>query len=412
VHADGEVWNGTQWSVRSALVRKWNHRFPYDDRSLQLRCVDGGAVHSPLPARMCPGNHRWIQLVFDSFLLQQGTTSMLDARDAMLAADTMRFGGQDLKVMWAAFARRGMGKGASTRNGDDGQPRASFASPRARNAVLRFRGPAGGQVYVGQYQARVTPVADLSPKSDLDATVRFPPGRYRLLYASPRTGFTRFTVQLKPGQHLSYRIPAQPNLASAARGASVIASSTGSLNPAALLDGSENTNWGGVNADGTDVDARHPFVTVDLAGRRHRIHRVQVSALLHPAPASPTDVPLARDPDPDSGSRFTALRRFAIEVCVRRCGAASAHWERVYTSPANAFPAVTPRPVAPNLTLRSFRLPHPVRASAVRLVALENQCTGYAGYAGEQDDDPTNDTDCKTASDRGSIVHAAELEVY
>jgi hypothetical protein len=67
--------------------------------------------------------------------------------------------------------------------------------------------------------------------------------------------------------------------------------------------------------------------------------------------------------------------------------------------------------VAPNLTLRSFEVPA-TRAAAVRLVALENQCTGFAGYAGEQDADPSNATDCKTASDRGSIVHAAELQVY
>ena len=50
--------------------------------------------------------------------------------------------------------------------------------------------------------------------------------------------------------------------------------------------------------------------------------------------------------------------------------------------------------------------------SADGLVTLENQCTGYEGYAGEQDTDPTNATDCKTASDRGTIVHAAELQVY
>ena len=52
------------------------------------------------------------------------------------------------------------------------------------------------------------------------------------------------------------------------------------------------------------------------------------------------------------------------------------------------------------------------RAAAIRLVVLENQCTGYAGYAGEQDNDPANATDCKTASDRGTIVHAAELQVF
>lgn len=33
-------------------------------------------------------------------------------------------------------------------------------------------------------------------------------------------------------------------------------------------------------------------------------------------------------------------------------------------------------------------------------VALENQCTGFAGYAGELDDDPLNDADCAEGSDR------------
>ena len=67
--------------------------------------------------------------------------------------------------------------------------------------------------------------------------------------------------------------------------------------------------------------------------------------------------------------------------------------------------------MAPNLVLRSFDGPD-TRAAAIRLVALENQCTGYSGYAGEQDDDPTNATDCKTASDRGQSVRAAELQVF
>jgi hypothetical protein len=37
--------------------------------------------------------------------------------------------------------------------------------------------------------------------------------------------------------------------------------------------------------------------------------------------------------------------------------------------------------------------------------------TPYAGYAGEQDADPLTTTDRKTGSDRGTIVHAAELQV-
>ena len=106
--------------------------------------------------------------------------------------------------------------------------------------------------------------------------------------------------------------------------------------------------------------------------------------MLRPAPPGPLDAVglLAdADDDPDSGARFTALRRFAVEVCTTGCSAANATWKRIYTSPADAFPGVAPRPVAPNLTLRTFDVPD-TSASAVRLVALENQCTGRAGVRG------------------------------
>ncbi|GAB3786797.1 M36 family metallopeptidase [Nocardioides ungokensis] len=407
VHADGEIWNGTQWQVRQALVKKWNARFPYDDRGLQLKCAQAGPTRSPLPPSRCPGNRRWIQLVFDAFLLQQGATSMLDARDAMIAADTMRFGGRDRTVLWNAFARRGMGAGASTPNADSGQPTPSFASPRARNATVTFRSPAAGKLYVGRYEARVTPVADTVRRSKLGNVVHLVPGRHQMLFTSKGRGFTRFAVAVKPGEHRTVRLHAPRNLASGPGGAKVIGASAGSLNPKLLIDGTEGTAWGGVSD--SNVDATHPYVDVDLAGRVHRVRRVQVSAMLDPAPSSGTEVPLAADPD--TGSRFTALRQFALEACLRHCSSDRATWKRFYTSPADAFPALRPRPVAPNLLLRSFKVPA-TRAAAIRFVALENQCTGFRGYAGEQDADPTNDTDCKTASDRGSIVHAAELQVY
>ncbi|WP_109507567.1 M36 family metallopeptidase [Nocardioides speluncae] len=408
VHADGEIWNGTMWDVRQALVRKWNARYPATNRSLQLACAQGSATRSPLPASRCPGNRRWVQLMFDSFLLQQGATSMLDARDALLAADRMRFGGANQTVLWNAFAKRGMGSDARTPNADSGAVTAGFASPKASNARVAFKAGVGGRVYVGHYEARVSPVADTVRGTRLDNVVRLTPGRYQLLFQARGHGFKRFTVTVKPGERRTVAISAPRNLASKTAGAKVIAASPGSINTASLIDDTEATNWAGIN-DGTNVDARHPFVTVDLAGGVHTVKRVQVSAMLRPAPASPTDLPLAADPD--SGSRFTALRRFALEACVSSCASPGARWKRFYTSSANAFPAVKPRPVAPNLILRGFDVPD-VRAAAIRLVALENQCTGYSGYAGDQDDDPLNDTDCKSASDRGQSVRAAELQVY
>jgi hypothetical protein len=422
VHADGEIWNGTQWDVRQALVRKWDARFPYRDKALQKRCAMGPEGGAPLPASKCPGNRRWLQLMFDAFLLQQGATSMLDARDAMLAADRMRFGGANQKALWLAFARNGMGKDAATKGGDDGQPKPGFQAAGTRSATVTFapkavdrknRPVAAGKVYVGRWEARATPVADTLGKTRLDRVVRLAPGTYDVLFAGKGYGLKRTKLTVRAGQRLTARFPVESNLASKARGAKVVGSSAGSLNAGFLIDDTEATNWAGVNAE-KSVDAKHPFVVVDLAGGRQTIRSARVSAMLRPATGSGGDLPLAQD-DPDSGSRFTALRKFALDVCVesRRndCTSDKARWKRVYTSAGNAFPSVRPRPVAPTLALRGFDVPDVV-ATHVRLVALENQCTGFGGYAGELDNDPSNATDCKEGSDRDLSVRAAELQLF
>jgi extracellular elastinolytic metalloproteinase len=417
VHADGEIWNATMWRVRQALVAKYDARFPYRDKALQLRCAEGSGAASPLPADKCPGNRRWVQLMFDSFLLQQGSTSMLDARDALIAADQMRFGGANRTELWRAFARSGMGVKARTPDADAGNVTPSFAAPGG-NRTVAFRPtlPNGdkvaGRIYLGTYEARATRLADTLPGSKNGHKESITPGTYPAVFKSAETGLTRFTLKVKPGEGVLTRtIDVRTNLAGSHNGATIAEASSGSLNAPLLIDGTEETNWAGVN-ETANVDEQNPFVTVDLAGSSaKRISRVVVSAMLRPAAPGPTDaVPLAQDDDPDSGSRFTALRRFAIEVCATGCTEPSG-WKRVFTSAADAFPAVAPRPTAPDLNFRSFTFDS-VPAKQVRLVALENQCTGYAGYAGEQDEDPLNDTDCKTASDRGLSVRAAELEVF
>lgn len=409
VHADGEIWNGTLWEVRQALVDAYDASFDYEDAALQLQCAQATKTASPTPAGACPGNRRWLQLIFDSFLLQQGATSMLDARDAMIAADQMRFAGANRDLLWRAFARRGMGDGASVTSGDDHEPVPSFAAPGAGNSTVTFATTGESRLYVGDFEARVSPVADTVGSTPLGASAEFTAGDYDLLAVSPDHGFTRFTLSVPAGGgDIAVRVADDLNVASAAAGATVIGATEGSLNPEHLIDGTEATNWGGVTAD--NVDVSNPSVAVDLAGATQTVRRVNVSAYLTPAPASDDPVPLAQD-DPDSGSRFTALRQFALEACTADCGSASATWARFYTSPADAFPSVKPRPVAPTLTMRGFDVPD-TEAAAVRLVTLHNQCTGGPDYAGEQDADPVNDTDCATASDRGTIVHAAELQVF
>jgi extracellular elastinolytic metalloproteinase len=409
VHADGEIWNAVQYDVRQALVRKYDARFPADNKALQLRCAAGTGTNSPLPAERCPGNRRWVQLMFDGFLLQQGATSMLDARDSMLAADRMRFDGANQRTLWTAFARNGMGVDASTPNADSHQPKPGYQAPGVEPGTVTFvaktgDGKAAGRFFVSRYEARVTPVADTLKGTKLDSTVRFVPGTYDLLFQGEGIGIHRSRFTVKAGQRVTKVVKVSKNLASRDSGAKVVGSSAGSVNASALIDDTEATNWAGVNeADSVDAKGRNPFVVVDLAGGRQTVSRVQVSAMLRPAGEDASD--------PDSGSRFTALRKFAIEVCTSGCATKQAKWKRIFTSSDNAFPAVRPRPVAPNLTLRSFDVPD-TRATHVRLVALENQCTGFAGYAGEQDNDPFNDTDCKAGSDRDQSVRAAELQVF
>jgi hypothetical protein len=68
------------------------------------------------------------------------------------------------------------------------------------------------------------------------------------------------------------------------------------------------------------------------------------------------------------------------------------------------------------MTLRTWDLSDQ-RATHVRLVVLDNQCTGQPSYQGDQDNDPQINSDCRSVNPgtpfvpRDTEVHAAELQV-
>ncbi len=433
VHADGEVWNTAMFDVRRELVKKYNATFPESDKALQLRCSDGAVGvtansprQAPLPANQCPGGRRWIQLMFDSYLLQQSATSMLDARDAYLAADRMRFGGSNQAAIWQGFASDGMGQNASTTSTEDDQPEAGYTSPFANEGTLRLgasdlTSAVKGKLYVGDYEARVTPIADTDNSTARPSSVRMVPGTYSFVFQADGYGLKRFSLTIQAGKTTSRVVHLATNVASVHKGARIDGFGPAtSLNTTKLIDDTEASNWAGKNPAGVSVDKRHPFVNVDLAGDRARVIRaVKVSAFLRPA--DPKQDESEPQPDMSSGSRFTALRKFAIEICTDSASSdcssvlpssdADSPYKRIYTSPSDAFNGVRPRPLAPALLMKQFDIPD-TAATHVRLVALENQCTGQAGFAGEQDNDPLNNTDCKSASTRDESVRAAELEVF
>jgi Fungalysin metallopeptidase (M36) len=349
-----------------------------------------------------------MQLVFDAMLLMSVDASLLQARDAALAADLMRFGGANQKELWLAYSRSGMGRNARVFNQltftfSDFDPMPDFESPLHDNATIRFVAKAKdgstvpARIFVGHYEARVSPIADTDPSTpaagtpasvvNLDDTAKFAPATYEFVATAPWYGHLRFSKTLRRGEASTIEIRFPTNHASTSKGA-VATGDTSGADAAAqaaqlrnLSDDTENTSWttaGNVDASNNlSVDGKK--VTVDLAGTDPvNVRHVNVSALLGPGQ-----------------SRFTALRRFELWACNEARGdcTTDAGFDHVYTGRADAFPGDQPRPIAPVLILREFDIPN-TRATHLRLVVETNQCTGGSQFQGDQDADPVNNSDC------------------
>jgi extracellular elastinolytic metalloproteinase len=92
-HKSGEVWMAPIWDMYWKMVDVYGF--------------------DPNMKNNKSGNGRAVQLVIDGMKLQPCTPGFLDARDAILAADRANNGGQNQKLIWDAFAGRGMGFNAS-----------------------------------------------------------------------------------------------------------------------------------------------------------------------------------------------------------------------------------------------------------------------------------------------------------
>jgi hypothetical protein len=409
VHADGEIWVGVQYDIRELFLT----RYPAQGVQLDIDCARGQVAVS-----QCPGNRRWIQDYYDSMVMMPRNATILQARDAMLAADQARFGGANLDLLWHAFAQRGFGQLASVVNNNDTDPVPDFSSPLANNATLTFAAvasdgnplPVKANIYVGDYSARTTKIADTDPATTVgvnsDATAQFVPtdtgekrlNTYNFVAVAPGYGHVRFMIDgIGRGDSRTITVRFTTNHAASAQGATATGDGT---SQASLLDESEATVW---NSTGAPVAGRQ--VVVDLAGTAPQTLRwANVSAMLTPA-----------------NNRFTALRSFSLYACVAgkdpanpTCsGAIAAGWKTLVVSQNDAFPSVNPRPVTPDQTLRGWQLPS-TQATHVKFVVNTNQCTGQTSYQGDQDNDPAVNADCRngTGTSRATEVHAAELQLF
>ena len=318
-----------------------------------------------------------------------------------------------------------MGEGATSTNGSlantanvepDNDPTPSFRSPEHDNAEIRFRvedddGDTinNARIFVGHFEARVSPIADTNPATtglNLDDVAEFAPGTYELLAQAPGYGFLRGRADLPQGRGLHDRVrdAEEPRVHDAwrdgfrrrGRGVPGPAADRGPAHdhPGHPAAGPEHAhrrhgahNWtaagnitGGPPGD-LSVDGKQ--ATIDLAGTAPvRIRHIQVSSMLRSGVVATPG--LANS----SQNRFTALRQFEVWACRTNCSSDSG-FSRVYTSRADAFPGDPPRPVSPHMILREFDIPN-VTATHLRLVVKTSQCTGGPAFQGEQDADPTN----------------------
>ncbi|MBH8558386.1 M36 family metallopeptidase [Hymenobacter negativus] len=95
VHAIGEIWCAALWDMTWNIIQQRGRIEPN---------LYNGAANG--------GNNIAMQLVLQGMKLQPCQPGFLDARDAILAADSLLYQGQYHCTIWNAFARRGMGYSA------------------------------------------------------------------------------------------------------------------------------------------------------------------------------------------------------------------------------------------------------------------------------------------------------------
>jgi hypothetical protein len=123
------------------------------------------------------GNNMMLQLVVDGLKLQPCSPGFVDARDAIIKADSIRNGGANRTLLWKAFARRGLGwsakQGSSSSRSDGTQaydmpPLTGVASTSAALSKIQLApNPSNGNTWLilpDQVQQLDIQVYDLSGK--------------------------------------------------------------------------------------------------------------------------------------------------------------------------------------------------------------------------------------------------------
>ena len=323
VHADGEIWNGVLWDIRTSLG-----------------AARGGQRGFDLAA----------QLIADAMPLAKPLPSMVDMRDAILTADKARTGGANQDLLWEVFAKRGLGASARSVDANDINPKPGFDHKRAsRNGMLTGRvvnavtGKAvtNARIIVGDYEARVSRAAKTGSSGAF--SLKAIGGPKRITVQARGYGARTIDLQVPAGGTATPLIALDPNVASTAAGAKVVKVSNPSVlgKPEFALDDTASSTW---RTDPDDDGPNNEQMVIDLAGTEPvSISTIQVSAMTSPA-----------------GGRFEALKDFKLY--------ASSDGKTWKALTRGTFPTSDPRPVTPDLHYKQWTLATPVSARFLKLV--------------------------------------------
>jgi extracellular elastinolytic metalloproteinase len=248
VHAAGEIWGQTLWDLRGAMISTYGQT---------------------------AGAQRAESLVTRAMELSPAYPSMLDLRNAVLAADQADYAGADMSGLWSVFAARGMGFFASTRGGDDLQPVEDFTPAPA---------PGGP---TGTLSGMVTNTAGGGPLAGITVAISghdsgFPGDYVATTDAAGHYAMAGLVPGTYPSFYLSGGVVATPRPVTVAAGANVenwtvardwaavsggakvvdftgVNLSTSGCGPDAAFDLSQTVGWA------SDVSEGAPFVVVKLA---------------------------------------------------------------------------------------------------------------------------------------------------
>ena len=320
VHDDGEIWSGMLWALRSALERARPH---------------GAALAG--------------QLIADAMPISGPNPTMLDMRDAILAADMARSRGANQAFIWDAFAGRGFGKSASAEDDYDGDPIPAFDTPDPkRNAIVKGKVVdavtglpiASADVIVGVFERFVSPATVTAA----DGTFRLPmaAGTYSLTIHGAGFGAQTRKLRTVAGRIQDAIVKLSPNYASRTLGAEVVRASTSAESAEAALDEDSLTAW---SAPGPP---RNASFVVRLAGE---------------GPVSVDEIRISAFPGTTNG--FSALSDWTTLF--------SLDGKTFKPLVSGSFKNAPPWPVAPELNYRSWKLATPVSTRFIKFVARSNQ---------------------------------------